>query len=170
MDCARSRTVRPDQLSLRWRFWPHHPRGQSGNGESSRGRLVGLRRERNYSREGPASIVVGTTQPARLGEISLTWQGVRRMRDCRSSSEGVQGRPFSPAWPGFLCYTFDTSPPAAGRFIVPPLFPANNRTTINFVRDDESDFWMGAGGRRLHFHVREELVGRKPRIKNDEDL
>jgi hypothetical protein len=64
----------------------------------------------------------------------------------------------------------DTSPAAAGRFIVPRLFAANNRTTINFVRHDEGDFWIGAGGRRLHFHVGEELVGREPRIKNDEDL
>ena len=64
----------------------------------------------------------------------------------------------------------DTSPPAAGRIIVPRLFPANNRTTINFICHDESDFWIGASSGRLHFHVGEELVGREPRIKNDEDL
>src|SRR5207249_5151126 len=64
----------------------------------------------------------------------------------------------------------DTPPVAAGRFIVPPLFPTNNRTTIHFVRLDESDFGIGSGGSRLDLLIRKELMRRKSRIEHDEDL
>src|SRR5262245_57737633 len=47
---------------------------------------------------------------------------------------------------------------------------ANNRTTIHFVRHDESDFGIGSGRRRLDLLFRNELARRKSLIENDEDL
>jgi hypothetical protein len=46
----------------------------------------------------------------------------------------------------------------------------NNCTTVYFIRQDESDFGIGSGGSLHHFVVREELMRRKPRIENYEDL
>ena len=46
--------------------------------------------------------------------------------------------------------------------------PADNCTTIDFVRHDKGDFADVSS--ILDLHIREELVGRKPVIENDEDL
>src|SRR6185437_4497256 len=63
-----------------------------------------------------------------------------------------------------------TSPLAAARSLVPRLFLANNRATIHFVRHDEGDFGSGAGSSGQDLRFRDELVGRKPGIENDEVL
>ena len=50
------------------------------------------------------------------------------------------------------------------------LLGADHRTPIDLVRYDECDFGVGSSGGREDLVIRKELVGRKPRIENDEVL
>src|SRR4030095_12159487 len=67
----------------------------------------------------------------------------------------------------------DASPPAAGRrcnFSHPCLIPANHGTAIHFIRHDESDFGIGSGSSSFDLHVRDELMGRKSCIEDDDNV